>query len=61
MLGGIVGFRIEITRLEGKWKLSQNQHEGRRQRVIEALETGDDPGSREVAGLMREALEEDRR
>lgn len=25
MLGGIIGFRFEITRLEGKWKMSQNR------------------------------------
>ena len=24
MLGAIVGFKIVITRLEGKWKMSQN-------------------------------------
>jgi transcriptional regulator len=30
MLKAIVGFRIDITRLEGKWKLSQNHSEGRR-------------------------------
>ncbi len=29
MLRAIVGFRIEISRLEGKWKLSQNQPEDR--------------------------------
>lgn len=28
----IVGFRIEITRLEGKWKLSRDHPEGRRER-----------------------------
>ena len=33
MLKAIVGFRIEITRLEGKWKLSQNQPEQRRRKV----------------------------
>ena len=25
MLRGIVGFRFAITRLEGKWKMSQNR------------------------------------
>ena len=40
LLKAIVGFRIEITRLEGKWKLSQNHPEERRRKVIRALEAG---------------------
>src|SRR5947199_131019 len=52
MLRAIVGFRIEITRLEGKWKLSQNHPEERRRRVIRALEARPDDDSQEIAGLM---------
>ena len=37
-LRGIVGFRLPIERLEGKWKLSQNRTEADRQGVIEGLE-----------------------
>ncbi len=33
----IVAFRIEIVRMEGKWKLSQNQPAARRKKVLEAL------------------------
>ena len=33
----IVGFRIEIERIEGKWKLNQNHPVERRRRVIAAL------------------------
>jgi transcriptional regulator len=54
MLKAIVGFRIEITRLEGKWKLSQNHSEERRRRVINALEASHDQDSREIARLMSE-------
>ena len=36
MLKSIVGFRVEITQLEGKWKLSQNHSEPRRRRVARA-------------------------
>ena len=52
LLDAIVGFEIEITRLEGKWKLNQNHPPERRQRVIEALNTlgGDD--RLEIARLM---------
>lgn len=52
MLKAIVGFRIEITRLEGKWKLSQNHPEERRQRVIRALTAQTDEDSQAIADLM---------
>lgn len=48
----IVGFRIEITRLEGKWKLNQNHPADRRQRVIAALEAQGDDNSLAIAALM---------
>jgi transcriptional regulator len=53
LLRAIVGFRIEITRLEGKWKLSQNHPEERRRKVIVALEALPDEDSKAIAGLMR--------
>lgn len=36
-LKGIVGFRMEITRLEGKWKMSQNRPAVDRLGVVEGL------------------------
>jgi transcriptional regulator len=36
----IVGFAIEVTRWEGKWKLSQNRPAADRERVIAALRSG---------------------
>lgn len=57
MLRAIVGFRIEVTRLEGKWKLSQNHPEARRRRVAEALEARPDRDSREIARLMWAGLD----
>jgi transcriptional regulator len=56
MLGAIIGFRIEVTRLEGKRKLSQNHPEGRRRRVIRALRAQPGEDSQEIAGLMAEGL-----
>ena len=56
MLKSIVGFRIEVTRLEGKWKLSQNHPEERRRKVIRALEARPDDDSRAIARLMSEGL-----
>jgi len=45
MLRGIVGFRFAITRLEGKWKMSQNREVQDRVGVVKGLSaraTGDD-------------------
>ena len=45
MLRGIVGFRFAITRLEGKWKMSQNRVEQDWKGVVTGLQaraTGDD-------------------
>jgi transcriptional regulator len=53
MLKGIVGIEIAVTRLEGKFKLSQNRPEGDRPRIIAALEARGDAESRGVADLMR--------
>jgi transcriptional regulator len=52
----VVGFRVEINRLEGKWKLNQNHPDERRQKVAHALEMSADPDAREIARLMREML-----
>src|SRR5216684_9204032 len=38
MMQGIVGFEIHITRLEGKFKLSQNRTASEREKVIAALQ-----------------------
>lgn len=56
LLGAIVGFRIEITRLEGKWKLSQNHSEERRRKVIEALGRQPREDSQAIAAMMREGM-----
>jgi transcriptional regulator len=52
LVRAVVGFRIEITRIEGKWKLNQNHPEERRQKVVRALENAADPDAREIARLM---------
>ena len=50
MMRGIVGFEIEITRLEGKFKLSQNRTESERENVVAALLESSDMLA--VAALM---------
>lgn len=54
LLPHIVGFRIAIDRLEGKWKLSQNHSPERQDRVIRGLEAEGTPDGRQIAGLMRQ-------
>ena len=41
MLRGIVGFRFAITRLEGKWKMSQNREAEDRKGVVTGLNARD--------------------
>jgi transcriptional regulator len=50
MMRGIVGFEIEITRLEGKFKMSQNRTESEQENVIAALRESTD--TQPVAELM---------
>jgi transcriptional regulator len=51
---GIVTFRMEIARIEGKAKLSQNKPREERERVIAGLEAA---GEAELVEAMRAALE----
>jgi transcriptional regulator len=48
----IVGFEIEITRLEGKWKLNQNHPAERREKVVKALRKQGSPQASQMADLM---------
>jgi transcriptional regulator len=57
MLRGIVGLDIAVTRLEGKYKLSQNRPAADRPRVVAALEAQADADACAVAHLMREREE----
>ncbi len=52
MLAAIVGFEFSITRLVGKWKVSQNRHAADRQGVIEGLRSASDPAARAMADLV---------
>jgi len=52
-LGAIVGVEIQITGLEGKWKMSQNRSAEDVEGVIEGLGASDDSREREVADIVR--------
>ena len=57
LLAGIVVFTIDITRLEGKWKLNQNHDVERRERVIEVLKERPTENEHRIADLMRRSLD----
>jgi transcriptional regulator len=54
MLSHIVGFEITVTKLEAKFKLSQNRLRDEQQRVIESLSTSTDTAISGISQLMRE-------
>lgn len=58
LLAQIVGFRMEIERIEGKWKLNQNHPIERREKVVRALEQQDDPDGLAIAQMMRSQFPE---
>ena len=51
-LKGIVGIEIEITRIEAKWKVSQNRQEADRLGVAEGLRLSADDASHRMAELV---------
>jgi transcriptional regulator len=55
-LKGIVGLELTITRLEGKWKVSQNRSERDRSGVVRGLEALDTPQSRAMRDLVEDRI-----
>ena len=55
MLNGIVNFQIPVTRLETRWKLSQNRGRREMELIVAALE---EQGETALAALMRQHLVE---
>lgn len=49
----VVGLRLRVERLEGKWKLSQNRPEGDRIGVVAGLSASPRSGDAAVAEIMR--------
>jgi transcriptional regulator len=56
LLAQIVGFRIEVEKIEGKWKLNQNHPVERRRKVVRALQERDGENARAVAAMMQAML-----
>jgi transcriptional regulator len=56
MLKAIVAFEIEITTLEGKFKLSQNKTKNEQQNIINTFEKSSDSVQNELASEMKKKL-----
>ena len=53
MLDGIVSFEVAVTRLETRWKLSQNRGRREQELIAAALDKSGDPSLRALAALTR--------
>ena len=53
-LAAIVSFSIAVTRIDARYKLSQDKNPAERERIARALEAGGDSVAAETARLMRE-------
>ncbi|MBB6637893.1 FMN-binding negative transcriptional regulator [Cohnella thailandensis] len=56
LIGGVVGFRIKIARLEGQWKLHQDHTEERRRNVIRHLRQSGREDARSIADAIERAM-----
>jgi len=56
MLDGIVNFEIAVTRIETRWKLSQNRTRREQESIASHLEASSDSGERALAALTRKHL-----
>ena len=58
MLEGIVNFSITVTRIDARWKLSQNRGRREMELIAAQLEKSSDSGGRALAALTRRHLVE---
>jgi transcriptional regulator len=56
MLDGIVNFSVAVTRLEARWKLSQNRGRREMELIAAELDKSTDSAARALAALHREHL-----
>jgi transcriptional regulator len=56
MLKAIVAFEIEVTRMDGKFKLSQNKTKNEQQNIISSFEKSEDSTQREIAEEMKKKI-----
>ncbi|HSS97035.1 MAG TPA: FMN-binding negative transcriptional regulator, partial [Terriglobales bacterium] len=53
MAKGVVGLEFSITRLEGKWKVSQNRHERDYEGILKGLDRLNTESSRAMKELVQ--------
>ncbi len=58
---GVVGFAIDVTRIEASYKLSQNRNDEDHENIIRELERRGDADSVQVANAMRETRKASKR
>ncbi|MGH7168714.1 MAG: FMN-binding negative transcriptional regulator [Gemmataceae bacterium] len=56
LLTQIVGFRIEVQKIEGKFKLNQNHPAERRKKVVQVLRERTDENAQAIAAMMEAML-----
>ncbi len=56
LITAVVGIEIVITKLEGKWKVSQNQPEKNKESVVEGLEKRNGVNDKNMAALIGQEL-----
>ena len=61
MLDGIVNFEIAVTRIETRWKLSQNRSRREQELIAAELEKSRDSAERSLAKLTRKHLIEEKK
>ncbi|MEH1967285.1 FMN-binding negative transcriptional regulator [Nostoc sp.] len=57
MMNGIIGFEMTITRLEGKYKLSQNRSHSDQNNIADALLQSTEPTVHAIGAAMKQNLE----
>jgi transcriptional regulator len=59
MMNEIVGFEMQVTKLEGKYKLSQNRSHLDRSNVAYALLQSEDPTISSIGEIMKKDLDKE--
>jgi transcriptional regulator len=60
LMRGIVCFKIEVKRIEGKWKLNQNHPVERQEKVVQTLRKSKDQNALGIADLMERNINQKR-
>ena len=53
MIGAIIGIEITISKLSGKWKVSQNRPKSDQLGILAGLETEDSQGARAISDIIK--------